>query len=360
MSLLEDRYRRILRLLPASYRAEREAEMVGAFLEGAGDARDEDNPRPHWSEVASVLALSVRVGLGGVGAAPRFFAWGEAVRLVATLGLAFQATLSSAWLTELLRGTVMSGLGDAGSAQRLWDMAHALTYLMWIAAFILLVRDRPRAAKLSALLALALSYAPIVETGAVLWDGDRSLVPHTVLVVVPVLALLTGFHRDAPRTRRPWRTAALPVVAGVLFHTIVYVPVSALRAPEAVSPAWSWTWPWLGESGLACAALLAASIACFWTRLRFPGGRTASLPLALVILIIPVTLCRASYLTTGAIDPISRTMLAVTAGQVAALLCCAVTLTVLAARSMPALPRVIPSPATPGATSGPAGPRSGG
>ncbi|GII65036.1 hypothetical protein Skr01_51210 [Sphaerisporangium krabiense] len=349
MSLLEDRYRHILRLLPASYRAEREAEMVSAFLEGAGDARDEDNPRPRWSEVASVLALSVRVSLGGVGAAPRFLAWGEAVRLVAVLGLAFPATLSATWLTELLRGAVMSGghqavLEGAGSAQRLWETAHALTYLMWVAAFVLLVRDRLRAAKLSALLALILSYAPLVESEAVLWGGDRSLVPHTVLVAVPVLALLTGFHRDAPRTRRPWRTALLPVAAGVLLHTIVYVPTSALRAPEAMSPAWTWTWPWLGESGLACAALLAASIACVWRRLRGPAGRTASLPLALAILIIPVTLSRASYLTSGAIDPISRTMLAVTAGQVAALLFCAVTLTVLAARSMPALPRATPSP----------------
>ncbi|MBE1582663.1 hypothetical protein ACFPOI_60465 [Nonomuraea angiospora] len=74
MTLLEQRYRSVLRLLPASYRAEREEEMVDAFMEMYGDAPDEINPRPPWSEIASVLALSVRIRLGAAGSAPRFLA----------------------------------------------------------------------------------------------------------------------------------------------------------------------------------------------------------------------------------------------------------------------------------------------
>ncbi|MBE1588278.1 hypothetical protein ACFPOI_52785 [Nonomuraea angiospora] len=62
--LLEQRYRHVLRLLPASYRAEREEEMVAEFMDMSGEVPDEVNPRPRWGEIASVLALSVRIRLG--------------------------------------------------------------------------------------------------------------------------------------------------------------------------------------------------------------------------------------------------------------------------------------------------------
>lgn len=77
MSLLEDRYRRVLRMLPASYRAEREEEMVSAFLDGSAGVGDEHNARPRLSEVATVAALAVRVRLGGSGATSRSVASGR-------------------------------------------------------------------------------------------------------------------------------------------------------------------------------------------------------------------------------------------------------------------------------------------
>ena len=61
MSVLEDRYRRVLRALPAAYRARWEEEMVATFLASmATDDPDEaeylgDYGRPSWSEVASVM-----------------------------------------------------------------------------------------------------------------------------------------------------------------------------------------------------------------------------------------------------------------------------------------------------------------
>jgi hypothetical protein len=61
---LEQRYRLVLRLLPAAYRAAWEHEMVATFLE----SRASDDPetaefvagfgRPSWPEVASVAALA--------------------------------------------------------------------------------------------------------------------------------------------------------------------------------------------------------------------------------------------------------------------------------------------------------------
>jgi hypothetical protein len=93
MSVLEDRYRSVLRMLPASYRAVWEEEMVATFLETlATDDVEEaeyraDFGRPGLAEVASVAALATRLRFGGADAAPRSFAWGEAVRRVALVGL---------------------------------------------------------------------------------------------------------------------------------------------------------------------------------------------------------------------------------------------------------------------------------
>jgi hypothetical protein len=83
---LEQRYRRVLRLLPGYYRDTWEEDMVAAFLDSwlTGDP-DEDSvtmefDRPSWPEIASVADLAARVYLGGAGTPRRYFAWGQAVR----------------------------------------------------------------------------------------------------------------------------------------------------------------------------------------------------------------------------------------------------------------------------------------
>jgi hypothetical protein len=95
---LEQRYRVVLRtLLPASYRKLWEEDMVATFLESMASDDAEaaeylaDYGRPSWSEVASVAALAVRLRLGAANAPLRSGAWGEAVRLVALMGLLVHA-----------------------------------------------------------------------------------------------------------------------------------------------------------------------------------------------------------------------------------------------------------------------------
>ncbi|MFC4592116.1 hypothetical protein [Sphaerisporangium corydalis] len=340
MSLLEDRYRHVLRLLPASYRAGREEEMVSAFLEGSADLSDEDAPRPRWSEIASVAALSVRVRLGGTGAAPRFLAWGDAVRLVAVLGLGFSATLGCVWFGAFLDRYGLFGppsagqadLGPGGSAGRLWDIAQGFANLLWLAAFAALVRGRLRAAKALVPLALAATCAGVL--GQVATDRDAALsglVLQGVLLAVPVLALAAGFHRDAPRTRHPAWVAALPAATGVLLYGLLTLLGVWSAGPVADPRAWSWVWPWLDEPGLACLALLAAGVACLRRR-----ERTFALPMALAILTVPVALARILRLDPRGADPATQTVAAVNAGQIIALVLCGVTLAVLAVRAMPA------------------------
>ncbi|MEU4829285.1 hypothetical protein [Streptosporangium sp. NPDC023615] len=338
MSLLEDRYRNVLRLLPASYRAGREEEMVGAFLEGSSGLSDADNPRPRWSEIASVAALSLRVRLGGAGAAPRFIAWGRAVRLVAVLGLLFHATVSCAWLLYAVLDSWSTGRpvvgGEIWSAEWVSQAAWTIGHLLWIAVFVTLARGRPRAAKVLALLALASFYAPLLQGG----PGTGDAVVHGLLFAVPALALVAGFHRDAPPPRLPRWAAALPVVTGVPLYVITSA-LGSLGMSESVDwRLWSWVWPWLSNSGTACLAFLVASAICLGRRPRVPGGRDPSPPLALAILSVPVTLAHVAYLTIDTVDPATRTMAAVSLGQLVAVLLCGLALTRVSVRALPAPP----------------------
>ncbi|WP_031161998.1 hypothetical protein [Streptosporangium roseum] len=284
---------------------------------------------------------------------PRFFAWGQAVRLVAMMGLFFHAMMSCVWLADLLRlhgifdslsADYQTALGTTGSAQRLQEIVRMFTYLLWIAAFASLVDGRPRTAKALVLIALVLFYSPILQARGLIGDqSGKALALHSLLLVGPVLALLAGFHRDAPRARHSWWGAALPVSLGALLYMILNVLGSASMAPTINWQFWSWMWPWMGESGLACLALLTVSVTCIGMHLWVPTRRTPYLPLALAILAVPVMLARVFYLTFDAIDPATQTMAAVNVSQLLALLLCALTLTVLTAKTMPALPQTTPS-----------------
>jgi hypothetical protein len=79
-SVLEQRYRRVLRLLPGYYRDKWEQDMVAAFLDSwlTGDPEADEYrtkaARPSWAEIASVTSLAVRLYLGGAGTPRRYAA----------------------------------------------------------------------------------------------------------------------------------------------------------------------------------------------------------------------------------------------------------------------------------------------
>jgi hypothetical protein len=346
-SLLEVRYRTVLRLLPASYRADREEEMVDTYLESAVGDSDPDALRPTLAEVASVAGLALRVRLGGVGSAPRFFVWGQAVRLAALLGLLGHAAGSvlGAFYRLRLNGALGAppdlgieydtAFGAPGSPTRIWFSLTTVLVLLWIPAFVLLVLGRRRPAKVFALLAAAPTVAGMLREVVLTVRGSTTLETfwisqlHGLLVMVPLLALLAGFHRDAPVTReaRRWLAGMGALGAGTL-------GVALLAGDNLYS------FGWVDGAGLFCLFLIGAGLvygAMFGTgRERYDPAW----PMALVALTLPVLAARLSLLPMLArLDPEDAGAVAAVRAEAAGLAVVGLVLAVLAYLSLRRMPR---------------------
>jgi hypothetical protein len=359
MNLLEERYRWVLRLLPASYRAEREEEMVDAFLEGVAQDTDgggvaQDTARPSWSEIASVAALAVRLRLGGVGAPPRPFAWGEGVRLSARLGLLFHAALGCVSMGGVLRLYGVLGphpaagighdtvLGPAGSAERLGNLADSAPLIAWIAAYVTLVYGHRHAAKVLAVLALLPAvYRPVADVTTMIWASPihateasaslRTDIPYVLLAGVPTLALLAGFHRDAPATRRPSKVVVPLIVTGAVLTTAL----GAVVTEPGLDPR---IWPWTDPGGLFYLLLLATILAYTGVHLIAPARRSPSWPLALLLLLGPALTTRVAALDAYSSLPDVRPGMVTLLTQVGAAPLAALLLLAMAAPMLRRLP----------------------
>lgn len=255
-TLLEERYRRTLRLLPASYRAEREEEMVAAFMEVYGDVPDEANPKPRWGEIASVARLSLRVRLGGAGAGPRAVTWGESVRLIALYGLAFQAALSV--LSIPGRVDALQLQNPPLSFERVLEIAGWLSTVLWVVAFASLMRGRARLAKGVAAVAVT---ATLLQYGWLVTNGIRwEDLLHELLWVAAVMALLAGFHRDVTPVVRSWWLVLAPLAAG----GAIGLALLTLTDPDVER--FGWWFGWISPSGMAALAIIVAGVATLWRR----------------------------------------------------------------------------------------------
>jgi hypothetical protein len=221
---LEQRYRRVLKLLPSYYRAAWEEDMVSAFLDSAttGDPEmDElsaDLGHPSLAEAASVAALAVRLRLGGPTAPPQYYAWGQAVRRAILIVTMMQTAIAAPGLVILLWQTGRIGwlpapapiLSTAGHPD-VWRLPLVLLGYAWFPAFLELLRGHRRAAQLWAVVASL----PIAVIAVRSLGGPPHLAPvltwaNLLLLNVLPIAAMAAFHHDAPPiSRADWLTALL-------------------------------------------------------------------------------------------------------------------------------------------------------
>lgn len=264
MTPLERRYRRVLRLLPADYRAVWEEDMVDTFLlsRQPEQPEDVDDPdfeeefgRPDRTEVASVVRLAMRLRLGGIGAPTRSFARGEVVRRVALAGLLVHAVAAVVGVATLS----VSRNYEVSALSAVWS----LIALVWVGSYLALLAGYRKAAAWSAIVALVLS---VLSAASDVLAGGMSAETATVRVLtaaLPVLAL-AAFHGDAPPVRaRPW---------------LVALPVGAVTVTAAGYAAVAGGVPVLDWSGMLCLAVVAAGVTHLAT------GRGGPWPGALLVL----------------------------------------------------------------------------
>ncbi|MFF4602619.1 hypothetical protein ACFY12_07670 [Streptomyces sp. NPDC001339] len=278
-TLLETRYRAVLRLLPAYYRRAREDEMVETYLWDI-DQETADQSRPTVGEVASVAALAVRSRLAATGAPRPYALLGAAARLFVLFAVLLQA--ASAVVDRVLALTWAS-TGDAAR----WEMfasgftGHGLPTgiisvagwtlpLLWTAGYVALLRDRRRLARAAVLLAALPTAWPLVAPLV-----DESVPPDpayaaasALLAWLTALALCAAYHRDAPPASLPGGSPGLLFMACcvVMAASIVLSPIAAdsVWAPATCFLVGALGWLlWRAprtDQGTACAAVALAAL----------------------------------------------------------------------------------------------------
>ena len=358
MSRLEQRYRLVLRvLLPAAYRKAWEEDMVATFLDSVDSDDAEaaeyaaDYGRPSWSEVASVASLAVRLRLGtAAGASPRCVAWGQAVRLVALMGLlvsAAAATIeagSTLWLAGRL-GWLSAPPADwtPGMPPSAWHTVWSLAGLLWLPAYVGLLLGHRRAAQLLAVLAVMPAGAAAISATVDLDAGAAPLLltiwAHALVDALLVLALV-AFHQDAPpMRRRPWLVALVVGIAVLLGLFLLVRPTNPWVLVD---------WP-----GMYCVVLVGVAVAHLAAPALGRTLRTPSWSLALVLLGLAVFGLRVVSLLDYALVTAGgqrSALLAVGAGEALAVLAVG---GLLARRAAKLLRRLPPVPVAPTASSPP-------
>ena len=311
--------------------------MDSAYAAGPDDPEGVELSRPSTAEVASVAALAVRLHLGGAGAPPRAFTWGEAVRRIALLGLLFNAAGALAGLTWLIyvvtRLPALTAGGDFPAGLFYWQSLPVLTGLLWLPAYLYLLSGHWRAAKVWAVAAFLPGAAMAV------WRMTTDTYPAPVTDIygllfnaLPMLALL-GFHPTAPRVRAwPWRLA-LPALV-VVEATVTIAVISTTMDDPARWRLLSILTDWAGQLSIAVVAgAIVTLVAAATGRLRSPVW-----PLTLALLAPAVLGLRlvnlTPYLGTNQVDEPVGPLMAIAVAQCVAVAVAGVALAVVAARGM--------------------------
>jgi hypothetical protein len=247
-SLLEERYRRALRLLPADFRRGWEDDMVATFMDRAYRSMPDDPEgveisSPRWPELVSVARLALRLRFGGAGSVP-----GEVVRRVALVGLLAHAVFAisgvalSIWFVE--RTELPGDGGFAGWWQAMWTMSQ----LLWVPAYLAVLFGHRRVAAITAAATFGSgAVGSLLQLSADHWARAPLQIEWLIFGLLPVLAL-AGFHGGAPAVRaRPW-VVALPI-------GVTLVCTAVLLGPDRVTGTWLWAF------GIVAAGLVTIVVA---------------------------------------------------------------------------------------------------
>jgi hypothetical protein len=345
VSELERRYRAVLRVLPAAYRAAWEEDMVATFLASVHTDDPEaaefaaDYGRPGWTEVASVLALAVRLRvpglrarLGGPDAPPSGLVVGEAIRLVVLIAvLANAADATAGFVSQLwVAGRVpwLPGL-PAELVQApppgLWQQLLVPAGVGWIAAYVALLLGYWRAAQVVAALALLPEVARVLANTADLLSGGSPylLTNWFFLLLNPAVVLgMAAFHRDTPvPRRRPWLLAF--AAGALLVWGVRYLSILAADRTGLVD------WPGLTSVVL----VVAAGIHLASRRTRRDPRRAVALAFLAVVVFVARVVSLLDYALFTAPFP-HLPVLALGGAEAVAVLAVGLPLAVLAARAV--------------------------
>jgi hypothetical protein len=359
---LEQRYRRVLRLLPASYRKVWEEEMVVAFLESL-DTQDAeaaeyaaDFGRPSWPEVASVATLAMRLRLGtlglyqrSTGAPPRAAVWGQAVRLVVLVGMlanAVAATIglgSALWLAGKVWWLPAPPADVASIPSSTWQTSVTIAGFLWLPAYVGLLLGYLGVARLLAALAVLPEAAAAILATVNLVGGAAAFVLtiwFDLLLGMLLVGALAAFGPQTPPLRRqPW--------LGALAVGLTMVVGASLLARSASR------WLLLDWPGLCCVALVGAALVHLAAPVLGRARRTPSWTLALAVLAMAVLGLRVSSLLDYALVTSGGqgwVVLAPGAVETLAVLAVGTPLAVLAVnllRRLPPLPGAATAPSPP-------------
>jgi len=284
---LEQRYRRVLRLLPGWYRRQWEEDMVAAFLDSwqTGDPDDDEWAlefcKPTWPEVASVAGLAARLYLGGTGWPRRYLAWGQAARnavlavmlVHAVVGL--NVLVQTAWSRRLFGLPAPPASLLTASPGGVWPTVYYAVNVAWIVIFTALALGHYRTARVLAALAIVPDLVALVQAQ---FTGIMP-VPFgpwawwVLFNLAPVLAM-AAFHPGAPPAARWAWLLALP--AGYL---LVIVPLLVVQATGNSA--------WLPDLSGQCCLLVA--LACLvhapraWSRRADSGVWSLTLTLLVAV-----------------------------------------------------------------------------
>lgn len=279
---------------------------MAAFLADADDLVLESS-WPGWAELWRILALAVRLRVGGAGAPARPMSWGEAVRLVALLGLLARSIILPLGVLGMVWAWLI-GVGNPPAPPSPGVLRSLATQALSVLALLAVVLRHRRPAITFGLLAAAANVPTVWQagTGAVLADSG-------IAVWAPVLCLLLGFRRDWVPVAHPGRwLLALPT--GVLLAVVQL-------------PAWQVLFD---IASLHCLGLVVGTL----YQLRCRSG--AAWPLALSMLSVLVLVTRLVTLEQLAGLPTAAQVSA--HAQIPVLVATAVTTAVLARRALRRLP----------------------